>query len=83
MDNLDYSRIFTFEQFPELTKFLQKKFKTKKELPFVNKSTDILDLKDLSPRNLEFIFDFYDEDYRFLKDFYTKDKLYKEWKRLN
>jgi hypothetical protein len=38
-------------------------------------------VKDLSSKQLEFLIDFYKEDYELLKEFYTIDDIWKEWRR--
>jgi len=80
MQGLKPDKIFKMEE-RKFVKYLEKKFKAK--MNERNVSDNSLTLKDITPNELDFLFDFYDEDYRFLKDFYTKDKLYKEWKRLS
>jgi len=51
------------------------------KLPRIQTGGRKFSVKDLTSTQLEFLMDFYKEDYKLLKEFYTIDDIWKEWKR--
>jgi len=67
--------ISKFEQ--HISSIINKEFK----LPRTQTGGRKFSVKDLSSKQLDFLIDFYKKDYELLKEFYTIDDIWKEWKR--
>ncbi len=75
-----FDEVYKIEELYKLEKDISDRTKKEFILPRLQTGGEKISVNELGVKELEFLIDFYKEDYILLKDFYTVDEIYKTWK---
>jgi hypothetical protein len=74
-----YTHVYTIEQLHLLEEDLSQRYKKQMKLPRLQTGGLKLKVAQLSREEITFLLDFYTRDYELLADYYTKERILKEW----
>ena len=77
-----FTHVFKFEELAKLSLHLENYLGQKVNLPHLQnqKGKSTVTLKDLNFTQMEYLIDFYQEDYKILKGYYDTTAIWKEWR---
>lgn len=76
-----FSNVFLIEQLGDVATFLSSNFKTKIHIPKTQTGGEKLPVSILTQPQLDYLLDYYYDDYKLLKNYYSVETVLKEWRR--
>lgn len=80
-DLTPFDKIYPIEKMNLLVHDLSEKLEREIIIPREQTGGRKIPLQDLSKNHMDFLIDFYESDYYLMKDFYSFDQVWKEWKK--
>ncbi len=78
-----FTHVYRIEEIGKLRSELESRLGRDIGIPRLQTGGTDVDLKDLSRKQIEFLMDFYQEDYRLLNGYYDVDSVWREWRGEN